>query len=276
MKVLSLVLLGCLACSLTCIAAASANGRFKIEYSPATTDETRRIEKLVRDSQDFEQLVEAFNQIFYLPRDVKLHFMEDDSGNAPFYQDGEIVMNYEFLAENRQMFAEYEEDLGDKKVASRKDKLADKVLDEKILKVGEFVFFHEMGHALIDLYGLPVVGKEEDAVDTLAAIVSTDVLDESESALAAAESYSIYAANRKEFEDADFYDEHSLNEQRFFSVICLVYGSDPEKFSGLLEESGIPEDRSDTCQDEHDQKYKAWQTLLKPHMKKTADGETVL
>ena len=32
---------------------------------------------------------------------------------------------------------------------------------------------HEMGHALIDLYDLPVLGKEEDAADSVATVFLT-------------------------------------------------------------------------------------------------------
>jgi len=89
-------------------------------------------------------------------------------------------------------------------VEARKDALPEKEIDAKVLQVGEFVFYHEMGHALVDAYQLPVLGKEEDAVDTLAAIVSADFLEEPESALAGAESFAIYAAEKKEFDEADF------------------------------------------------------------------------
>ena len=256
----------CVSTSFAAKPAAAGKGRFKVQYSAATTADNKAMAKMVKDSKSFDQLAEAFNKMFTLPKDIIVHFKEDDSGNAPFYLDGEIVMNYEFLVENSQMFAEYEDSDGDKKVEARKEHLTDQALDDKVLGVAEFVFYHELGHALVDLYGLPVVGKEEDAVDTLAAIVSTDVLEEGESALAAAESYSIYATNRTEFEDADFYDEHSLDEQRFYSVVCIVYGSDPDKYKDLLKQAGMPEDRAETCQVEHDSKVKAWQTLLAPHM----------
>src|SRR4051812_6372549 len=34
-----------------------------------------------------------------------------------------------------------------------------------------FILYHELGHALIDLLGLPVLGHEEDAADNLASIM---------------------------------------------------------------------------------------------------------
>ena len=34
-----------------------------------------------------------------------------------------------------------------------------------------FILYHELGHALIDQLGLPVLGREEDAADNLASIM---------------------------------------------------------------------------------------------------------
>ena len=61
-----------------------------------------------------------------------------------------------------------------------------------------------------------------------------------------------------------------LNEQRFYSIVCMVYGSDPKKYSNLPKDAGMPAERAEQCQDDHDRQLKAWQTLLAPHMKKEA------
>src|SRR6185295_2240523 len=47
-----------------------------------------------------------------------------------------------------------------------------------------FVFYHELGHALIDIYDLPVTGREEDAVDQLATVMLLETWDGEESELA--------------------------------------------------------------------------------------------
>lgn len=36
----------------------------------------------------------------------------------------------------------------------------------------EFVLLHEVGHAFVHVMNIPMVGKEEDAVDTLATIIA--------------------------------------------------------------------------------------------------------
>ena len=44
--------------------------------------------------------------------------------------------------------------------------------DETLFVVGNtlFTIYHELGHGLVDLLGLPVIGREEDAVDGFAAV----------------------------------------------------------------------------------------------------------
>ena len=58
-------------------------------------------------------------------------------------------------------------------------------------------FYHELGHALIDVLQLPVLGKEEDAADTLSALLVHDIWDESSATQIiydTASSYAMYAA----------------------------------------------------------------------------------
>jgi hypothetical protein len=61
------------------------------------------------------------------------------------------------------------------------DEAEDAFVDANILGI----FYHELGHALIDVMQMPVFGQEEDAAD-VASILLIDHLFEPESALAMA------------------------------------------------------------------------------------------
>ena len=39
------------------------------------------------------------------------------------------------------------------------------------IDVVDYVFYHEMGHALIDIHNIAIPGGEEDAADTLSAYI---------------------------------------------------------------------------------------------------------
>ena len=60
-------------------------------------------------------------------------------------------------------------------------------------------------------------------------------------------------------------DEHGLSMQRFYNLLCLVYGNDPVTYADLPTTFPDMEQRSARCEDEYDQKVSSWSTLLGPH-----------
>ena len=37
------------------------------------------------------------------------------------------------------------------------------------------IFYHEFGHALVDILGVPVMGREEDAADALSVVLTNEI-----------------------------------------------------------------------------------------------------
>jgi hypothetical protein len=58
-----------------------------------------------------------------------------------------------------------------------------------------------------------------------------------------------------------------MGAQRFYSILCWVYGSDPETYDTLLDDLEIPEERASRCIVEFEQIDHSWSTLLSPHLK---------
>lgn len=138
-----------------------------------------------------------------------------------------------------------------------------------ILGNAMFTLYHELGHALIHELELPVLGREEDAVDNLASLLMVpepDDEDMAERVLAAAQGWLMSAINADEEEDLAFWDEHGLDMQRFYSVVCVLYGADPDRFGEFAEEAELPEYRREACEFEYAQIGNSWATLLEPHM----------
>ena len=69
----------------------------------------------------------------------------------------------------------------------------------------------------------------------------------------------------------DLLDEHSLDEQRFFDTICLVYGHDEEKYAYLVENGTLPEERALFCSEDYEKVNRAWRQLLAPYLKASAE-----
>lgn len=127
--------------------------------------------------------------------------------------------------------------------------------------------FHEFAHAIIAMYDIPVVGKEEDAADALATILLIEFLENGrEIALSAADLFDIESDDTEVLHDEDFWDEHSLDDQRYFSTLCYVYGSDPEGYTYL--QKNLSEERAELCIEDYLKIKDSWFSLIEPFTKK--------
>ncbi|MDO5658004.1 MAG: DUF4344 domain-containing metallopeptidase [Paracoccus sp. (in: a-proteobacteria)] len=111
-----------------------------------------------------------------------------------------------------------------------------------------WIFYHELGHAIIDQMELPVLGKEEDAADQLAILLSDTVWDDQTSALISTHVAAAFrAADATATEPFPWWEEHAADLQRYFSVACLYYGGDPDGRAELPERAGLPPERAELC-----------------------------
>lgn len=121
------------------------------------------------------------------------------------------------------------------------------------------IFYHELGHALIDVMDLPVFGQEEDAADT-ASILLIDAIFDSETALEIAYDAALgFAYDAESTQDSiDWSDVHGADLQRFYNLVCLFYGADPDTRDGFATDMGLPDDRAETCPEEFDLANDSW------------------
>ena len=128
------------------------------------------------------------------------------------------------------------------------------------------IFLHELGHALIDVWELPITGREEDAADQFATLWLINRMPDGEQiALTTARSFKLLADLEKG-EKNDYSDRHSPDGQRFYDTICLIYGHMPEKYEYLIKNGTIPVERALECEEDYARLNKSWQTLLAPHL----------
>jgi hypothetical protein len=133
-----------------------------------------------------------------------------------------------------------------------------------------FALLHEMGHMHIQEMGLPVLGREEDAADAYAITALLKMAtDASHNVLVAATKgwFLDSARNEKEHTVTPFYDEHSIDKVRAYHIVCLMVGSDQEKFSDLADQVKMPEDRQESCAGDYSNASWSWETVLKPHLR---------
>lgn len=140
------------------------------------------------------------------------------------------------------------------------------------------IFYHELGHAMIDLMQLPVFGQEEDAAD-VASILLIDALFDAETALDLAYDASFGFAAEAILRDAEagvvaWWDSHGPDEQRFYNTVCIFYGADPENREDFAYDMGLPEDRAEVCAEEFDLAWASWGPVLDELM--ASDGKRLV
>lgn len=132
-----------------------------------------------------------------------------------------------------------------------------------------FVLYHEIGHLMVDQFSLPILGKQEDAVDNIATymLLAQDSDTANNALIDSAYGWLLAdAAAPDEMEAADFYDEHSLDLQRAYSIVCLMTGKDPEGFADVADNYELDEDRRYSCQDDYARFEQSLSGLLQPYL----------
>ncbi len=135
----------------------------------------------------------------------------------------------------------------------------------------KFTMYHEIGHMLVAELGLPVLGKEEDAVDTLATIwlLTDESDDDSYNALIDASDgwyFNAVKSTGSGVDEFSYYDEHSLDIQRAYAMVCLMVGKDPDTFAETADNYGLDPDQQESCGYTIEQAETSWNALLEPHL----------
>lgn len=144
----------------------------------------------------------------------------------------------------------------------------------------EYILLHELSHLVIRDFDVPVIGPEESAADYIATIVLINAERFDPSRADRARQYLLATANglattweiyEQEGASAKYWDNHGLTIQRFFNIVCLLYGSDETLFAGLPARVGLPANRADRCADEYARAERSLDWLLQNYGRKPTD-----
>jgi len=129
----------------------------------------------------------------------------------------------------------------------------------------QYIFGHEMGHALARQLMLPLTGLEEDAADGFASFYTVNK-EGKNPAIAAAMLFDEIARKQGDPTMEQFASDHPITQQRVYNFLCLLEGSDPEKLHGpLVDEGYLPKSRAPLCPQEWAWLNFGWWTVLEPH-----------
>ncbi|MFJ4095197.1 DUF4344 domain-containing metallopeptidase [Kitasatospora sp. NPDC089913] len=237
-------------------------------YEAGLTPDDENMQAFLSQNAVLEDIAAYASERVVLPRDIPLHAASCGEANA-FWdpQARDITFCYEYLEALAPLLAEQQTE------GTAQERSAQ--LDQDLVGVTNEAVLHELGHALVSLYDLPVVGKEEDAADQLSALLLASGDERHVGyALSTITAYAALAdAAAKGEEPLKAYaDEHSLNAQRYFNWVCWLYGSDPDRYAPVVQternpDGVLPQDRADRCPGEFRQMEKSWSPTLKPYLK---------
>ena len=236
------------------VAKENDEGGFTLSFVKPEGEDEQSVYSILKDDDTFQKLLDTVNKTIALPTYIPVRFVSCGQANA-FYnpEKGDISMCYE-------LFLEYLKILND-------PDSTDEEVGEKVIQAATFLMFHEMGHALVHKLELPITGKEEDAVDDFASVLSLRLDEEGEKIVVSSIQGFAAWADQEGNENLHFEDEHSFSGQRFYSIACVLYGSDVEKYAEMVSEDFLPEARAARCPAEYKQKYASWTKLLQNHLK---------
>lgn len=227
-------------------------GDFIVEHTATKNPSYGEIDRRLKEEKLLEKVADKLNRSLILPHDIFLRTKDCGEVNA-FYSADEraVTVCYELVEHFYEVF--------------RRGALNDEKAYGKMFDAVRFAFLHEIGHALIDVYNLPISGNEEDAADRCSAFINLTEFgaDGAGAVIAAAEAFSIESKNSSP-DKRNLAGEHLLQEQRFYNSICLLYGSDAEKYGYLLEQNYLPRERAEHCPQEYERTVDSWSSLLAP------------
>ena len=232
------------------------SGQMTAIYEDATTPEAIRGKKLMQKTGLLESLAQEINDWLVLPYDIPIVGSQCGEANDFWNPDeNTLILCYEDVDNSLQLFS----DDPDPAATAR--------------RIAVEAFYHELGHMVIDIYELPVTGREEDVADQLAAYWLLEPVDGKvnpdyvQAAKDTAEWYNRASAAPADLDEASFADEHTLDQVRAYNFECWIYGSDPQANADIVSSGLLPEDRAGGCEDEYSQLARAWAALLEPHYK---------
>lgn len=120
------------------------------------------------------------------------------------------------------------------------------------------IFYHEFGHAMIDLMGLPIFGQEEDAADVLSVFLLSELYEEETAVQMAYDTAFGFLGEAEQVSEVAYWSVHGPDLQRYYNLVCLFYGANPDEREDVAEDLGLPEERAEYCEDEFDQAAHSW------------------
>jgi hypothetical protein len=236
--------------------------RVTVEYVVPKSAELQELYGMLREERVLEQM-QGILSPFRLPEELTIKTTECGMVNSWYSRENSkptVTLCYELLRHILQ---------------SLPKTTSPGAITPRDAAVGQFFWLttHEVGHAMFDLFKVPIFGHAEDAADNFAGYIMLQFGKERARRLIAggAWAWRMYVADYRtnpivHTQLAGFASNHGQPEERFYNLMCLAYGADPVTFADLTQDGYLPPNRSPTCRFEYDTLAFAFHREISPHI----------
>lgn len=238
--------------------------RVVIAYVEPADKFHRPLYDMLKQQQVLEKVRDVLARIRW-PQTLRLELKGCNGDSNAWYEDATVTLCYEYLSDMWRAANSHRRPAN----ISREDAFMGPLVD---------TFLHESGHAMFDLLKVPLLGREEDAADQVAAYLVLQLPKEMKKKLILGGAYS-YTSELKVRSARDLKrsrlgfgrhithaDEHGTPAQRLYNLLCIAYGADKELFADVVKQGYLPAQRAEMCEDEYRQIDFAMRQLIAPHI----------
>ncbi|MEM7644139.1 MAG: DUF4344 domain-containing metallopeptidase [Pseudomonadota bacterium] len=122
------------------------------------------------------------------------------------------------------------------------------------------VITHEMGHAVIREFDLPILAQEEVAADQFATYYLHATIPDRAGEIIRAR----VASWMLEADEESIFSDYEDDARRAGYTLCLLHGLDPDRYEGLPAEVGMTDRESAACRDAAPEIARSWRRILAP------------
>jgi Putative metallopeptidase len=144
---------------------------------------------------------------------------------------------------------------------------------DQVIGQAVWLALHEVGHAVFDIFHVPLFGHTEDAADNFATYVMLQMGEHQAKRLILGASWAWkdyvadYRTNPVIHEQlVGFASNHGQPQERFYNLMCLAYGADPVTFADLTRDGFLPPNRAPDCQYDYKVLVDAFDQEIMPHV----------
>jgi Putative metallopeptidase len=236
--------------------------RVVIEYMPPKNPDLQELYGLLSGRQELEKIQEILSPL-RLPEDLTLKTAECGKVNAWYSRENSkptVTICYELLKHILESLP-------------KEPTSAGFTPDDAAISQFVWLSLHEVGHAVFDIFKVPIFGNEEDAADNFATyiILQNQVSEARRLIGGAAWAWWEYMKDYKrnpvvQIRLEGFANEHGLPQERFYNLLCLAYGSGQVLFDDLTQVGYLPPTRGPRCKREYEKLAYAFHKEISPHI----------